>query len=82
VIFPAIILLIMPKRYPIKIKHKNTKLFPLAVSDFQDFTIETGQEMPKQITISASKISAIDSPSYRATDFVIQTKTRKNIPRV
>jgi len=64
VIFPAMILLIMPKRYPIKIKHKNTKLFPFAVSDFHDFTIETGQEIPKQITISASKISAIGFPSY------------------
>jgi hypothetical protein len=52
---PDISLLIIPKAYPANMNKINIRLFPFAVLDRMDFTIETGHEIPKLITISASK---------------------------
>jgi len=45
----------MPNKYPVKIRHEDAKLTPLAVLAFTAFITATGHDAPKQINISASK---------------------------
>ena len=56
---------VIPKIYPTKIKSINIRLLPFAVFDFKDLKIDNGHEIPKQITITASKICPIIYRQYR-----------------
>jgi hypothetical protein len=46
---------IMPQKYPKRMNHRKKRLLPLAVRALNDLMIFIGHEIPKLITIRASK---------------------------